>query len=595
MLTLSGANTYTGATIINNATLQMNSTNATSASVTVNNGGTLALNIGDALGFTAGKNLVTINSGGTVTNVMENGRVTLWNGVTMTGGTLTSVGAGNGAYSLSTQVIATSDASGTAATITGGPIGLQNRNVANGFVTFNVSRGSAAPTSDLTVSANLIPVSFALGNGITKTGNGIMALSGANTYTGNVFVNGGTLNAANDVNAFGRTDGSFGNPSVAGRTVTINNGATVALTAGNVLGSGGQTTPPALSFVVNAGGVLKTATSAIGTVASGNTGQGDANIFGNITLNGGTLTTGNGYSAQYQSAILLGTVTVGGNTPSTINTNATNTVANGLMLGTSGGTTFNVGATGSAAPDLTISAKLVDANSGSPGSLIKTGAGTLLLIGANTYGGPTTITGGTLRLNMASSSPTIASGATAMVASGATLELTGSISALGTAGGNRAHIVNNSLGASGQPSGLLVSGSNQVVGGIDGSGSTQVNGGATLTADHIIQTALVIGGTAGNPALVTIDASNANGLPLVEAPLLAGALESNAPLTSDNNLISSTDLGANSASSFVDPAIAKVGSIATGEQTSIPEPTSILLLILGGLATLPLARQRIRR
>ena len=233
--------------------------------------------------------------------------------------------------------------------------------------------------------------------------------------------------------------------------------------------------------------------------------------------------------------------------------------------------------------------------SGTGGSLIKQGAATLTLSGPNNYNGPIVVSGGTLRLNVAGGSPTIASGVIATVGSSATLELAGSVSALGTAGGNRAHVVNNSLGAAGQPAGLLVSGANQVVGGIDGPGSTQVNAGGKLTADHIIQSALVIGGAAGNPALVTIDASNANGLPLADGQSLAGAPESDAPLASEIATTGLIDPGANNATSFVDPAIAQAGSTTVAQLTAVPEPASILLLVLGGLATLRLARHRIRR
>ncbi len=62
--------------------------------------------------------------------------------------------------------------------------------------------------------------------------------------------------------------------------------------------------------------------------------------------------------------------------------------------------------------------------------------------------------------------------------------------------------------------GILVSGTHQRVGHIDGAGVTQVNAGSDLTTDHIIQTALMIGGTAGSPAAVTIAASDAWGAPL---------------------------------------------------------------------------------
>jgi hypothetical protein len=66
---------------------------------------------------------------------------------------------------------------------------------------------------------------------------------------------------------------------------------------------------------------------------------------------------------------------------------------------------------------------------------------------------------------------------------------------------------NNSLTLSG--AGSLV-----FVGGIDGTDNVVVNAGSNLTANHIVAGALVIGGTPGSPAMVTIAASDANGSPL---------------------------------------------------------------------------------
>jgi hypothetical protein len=123
-------------------------------------------------------------------------------------------------------------------------------------------------------------------------------------------------------------------------------------------------------------------------------------------------------------------------------------------------------------------------------------------------------------------------GITATITSGATLELAGSVSALGTGSGSREHVANNSLGAAGQPAGLVVSATNQVVGGIDGSGRIQFNPGSDLRADHIIQGALVVGGAAGTPGMVTIDAtSDANRNPLGQSRgfVLAGSLRSSGP------------------------------------------------------------------
>jgi hypothetical protein len=52
----------------------------------------------------------------------------------------------------------------------------------------------------------------------------------------------------------------------------------------------------------------------------------------------------------------------------------------------------------------------------------------------------------------------------------------------------------------------------------DGSGTAQVNAGSDLTANRIIQEALVIGGTKSSPGLVTIDASDVSGNPLIGSP-----------------------------------------------------------------------------
>ena len=101
--------------------------------------------------------------------------------------------------------------------------------------------------------------------------------------------------------------------------------------------------------------------------------------------------------------------------------------------------TLNGGNTGSN----TITGALADNGSGAF-AITKDGLGLWILSGANSYSGPTTVTEGTLKFNIASGTPTIAAGATVTVASGATLELAGAISALGSAGGNRVHVINNS-------------------------------------------------------------------------------------------------------------------------------------------------------
>jgi autotransporter-associated beta strand protein len=222
--------------------------------------------------------------------------------------------------------------------------------------------------------------------------------------------------------------------------------------------------------------------------------------------------------------------------------------------------------------------------SGTGGSLVKKGTGTLTLAGAKSYSGSTTVSAGTLKFNVSLAS-NIGVGVVATVASGATLELAGTVSALGSAGGNRTQVVNNSSAP-----GLLVSGSHQVVGAIDGSGTTQINAGSDLTADHIIQSALVIGGTASSPGVVTIDASDASGNPLAGAPsmLLGGNSTALAAGSSVEDLLlgpepamsggfQSTDLTTN----LGEPA----------NSSAVPEPSASLLSLLAFAALIALGRR----
>jgi hypothetical protein len=182
-----------------------------------------------------------------------------------------------------------------------------------------------------------------------------------------------------------------------------------------------------------------------------------------------------------------------------------------------------------------------------------------------------------------SGSATVGSGVTATVATGATLELAGSVSALGSAAGNSANIVNNST-----TSGLIVSGTNQVVGGIDGSGTVQVNAGSDLTADHIVQSALVIGGTMSSPAMVTIDASDASGNPLGQSSglALAGSLVRSGPF--GESVISSVSLSRIAADSTDLAGPAAGDSVGIGNASQVPEPSTLglaLLAVLGVIST----------
>ncbi len=174
-LTLSGNNTYTGATTVSAGTLNVNGTMSSSAYTIggATNGATLTLGANDRLDDASA---VTVNSGGT----FSIGNYTDMVGtVKLTGGS-----------------------------ITGGTTGLLT--------------GSSYDMQSGTVSAGL-----GGSNGLTKNSAGTVILSGANTYTGVTKIDAGVLSA--------RSAGALGGSS----STTVTNGATLELSGGVTLANTG--------------------------------------------------------------------------------------------------------------------------------------------------------------------------------------------------------------------------------------------------------------------------------------------------------------------------------------------------------------------
>ena len=168
-------------------------------------------------------------------------------------------------------------------------------------------------------------------------------------------------------------DASYQPPGGSGISVaaiTVENG-TLNLSTFNLINNTGAMT-------IGAGGLL-TQTNVNGW-----------NILNNLTMQGGTLQSVGTVGGAFGSYFLPGTVTVSGGAASYF-TNSGGLFIN-LDLASNGGTTFNVA---DAASSLTASTALGNRWDGSA-SLTKTGAGTLVLSGNNTYTGGTTVSGGTL-------------------------------------------------------------------------------------------------------------------------------------------------------------------------------------------------------
>jgi fibronectin-binding autotransporter adhesin len=420
-LMLGAASSYTGNTIVNGGTLQLNTGNGgagalASPTVTVNAGGFLALNAGDVLGYTNNQEALVINDG-VVSNITAASRVTIQNTVTMTGGTLTGAGVGDGGGVYSFNVgntgigfVATSDASGNPAVVNAASFSLQSGD-ANGLVAINLTRGPANPPADMIIASNITPI-FGSGNGINVTGNGVLVLtattsggipiSGSN-YTGDVTISGGTVVVAAKAGGNNTVLGNGDNT----RTVTVGAGAVLEFIAPNATATAfNSTNVPTLD--INGGTVTNAEPGAPFPAGLVN------NALNNVSLTNGVLTATTGQHGGYAAWNISGTITSSGN--SLISTS--DPVYGTVMLNSSGGTS-SVGVTTIDVLDtqLTISAPLVqDKVDGLTSGLLLTGGGTLELSGTNTYTGGTNVVGGTLVLD---TSMALADGSSLTVGQGA--------------------------------------------------------------------------------------------------------------------------------------------------------------------------------
>ncbi len=207
-------------------------------------------------------------------------------------------------------------------------------------------------------------------HGFTKTGPGKMRVSGLGAdYSGPLVISAGVLEAYKV--------GDNGLSPLSTQPVTIQNGGTLSvLTVGGYNGLGHSGNYPSV-INIEAGGTL---------VASSATQN--AHNVGSLALSGGTVSALNGNHDTYGNFIINGQISHTGNTGSLINAPAISFRAPGGTVDVADGTAAN---------DLTISSQMLD--HGGVSSLTKTGNGTLLLSGASTFTGPTTVNAGTLLVN----------------------------------------------------------------------------------------------------------------------------------------------------------------------------------------------------
>jgi autotransporter-associated beta strand protein len=240
---------------------------------------------------------------------------------------------------------------------------------------------------------DLNPVISGPGPLLVTGGVPVALTNGLNSWTGGTTVDGGffALKTVNG-NDIGLGDGP-GQTCVGGamdpsNVINVINGGTFSLDQAAPLGNSPVLPQFAPTVVINEGCKLYGGTNTIAFVS-------------NITLNGGVIDISSGATTGGFNSNLcfVGTLAVGGSStiPSMIFTSGVGANAN-ASLGSIGlpGTVFQVAdVTSDVAPDLTVSTILRDVlNVSSP--LTKTGPGTMMLTGTNTYTGDTTVSAGAL-------------------------------------------------------------------------------------------------------------------------------------------------------------------------------------------------------
>ncbi|MDJ8151210.1 autotransporter-associated beta strand repeat-containing protein [Salmonella enterica] len=405
MLTLSGANSYTGGTTISGGTLVASNVEAL-GSGDVTNDATLELNTGGTFDNVISGSGQVVKSGDEMLTL--SGANSYTGGTTISGGTLVvsnveALGSGdvtdNATLELNTGGDFDNNIGGTGSVVKSGDktLTLSGANSYTGGTT--ISGGTLVATNVEALGSGDVTDNAVLelntggtfdnvisGSGqVVKSGDEMLTLSGANSYTGGTTISGGTLVATN-VEALGSGDVTDN------ATLELNTGGTFD----NVISGSGQVVKSGDDALTLSGNNSYTGGTLIsgGTLVASNVDAlGSGDVTDNATLE---MNTGGDFDNAISGS---GQVVKSGD--ETLTLSGANSYTGGTTI--SGGTLVanNVEALGTgdvtnnATLELNTGGDFDNAISGS-GQVVKSGDKTLTLSGANSYSGATTISGGTL-------------------------------------------------------------------------------------------------------------------------------------------------------------------------------------------------------
>ncbi|TBJ16601.1 autotransporter outer membrane beta-barrel domain-containing protein [Salmonella enterica subsp. enterica serovar Kentucky] len=404
-LTLSGSNTYTGGTLINGGTLVASNVEALGTGDVTDNA-TLALNTGGTFDNAISGSGQVVKSGDETLTLSGTNSYT--GGTTISGGTLVAtnveaLGSGDvtddATLELNTGGTFDNAISGSGQVVKSGDkmLTLSGANSYSGGTlisdgTLVASNVEALGTGDVTNNATLALntggdfTNNISGSGqVVKSGDDTLTLSGANSYTGGTTISGGTLVATN-VDALGTGDVTNS------ATLELNTGGTFdnAISgSGQVVKSGDETLTLSGSNTYTGGTLISGGT----LVATNVDALGTGDVTDNATLE---LNTGGTFDN-----VISGSGQVVKSGDDTLTLSGANSYTGGTLI--SGGTLVATSVEALGSGDVTDNAVLElntggtfdNAISGS-GQVVKSGDKTLTLSGANSYTGGTTISGGTL-------------------------------------------------------------------------------------------------------------------------------------------------------------------------------------------------------